>query len=145
MNDEDLAKLIFENLDQNLSAESKNNIKRGLEAMKPRAELVTDLVELANIFIVDSAIKYTGEAKFLIDECDSGIIDKVMEKIDNIAKFNKDNIQVVLTEVAVENQMKLGELMKYIRAFITGRIVSPSVFEVMEIIGKENSIKRLKQ
>ena len=145
MNDEDLAKLIFENLDQNLSAESKNNIKLGLEAMKPRAELVTDLVDLTNIFIVDSAIKYTDEAKFLIDECDSGLIDKVMDKIDNIAKFNKDNIQVVLTEVAVENQMKLGELMKYIRAFITGRIVSPSVFEVMEIIGKENSIKRLKQ
>lgn len=145
MSDEDLTKLIFENLEQNLGAESKNNIKLGLEAMKPRAELVTDLVDLASIFIVDSAIKYTDEAKSLMDECDSGIVDKVAGAINNIIEFNKDNIQVVLKEVAAENQMKLGDLMKYIRAFITGRIASPSVFEVMEIIGKDNSIKRLKR
>ncbi len=145
MKDEDLANIIFKNLDQNLSAASKNNIKLGLDAMKPRAELVTDLVDLASIFIVDSAIKYTDEAKSLVDECDSGIVDKVTDAIDNITEFNKDNIQVVLKEVAAENQMKLGDLMKYIRAFITGRIASPSVFEVMEIIGKDNSIKRLKK
>ena len=40
-----------------------------------------------NIMIIDAKA-----SKFLIDECDSGIIDKVMDKIDNIAKFNKDNI-----------------------------------------------------
>ena len=145
MSDEDLTKLIFENLEQNLGAESKNNIKLGLEAMKPRAELVSDLVDLASIFIVDNPIKYTDEAKSLMDECDSGIVDKVVDAIDNITEFNKDNIQVALKEAAEENQMKLGDLMKYIRAFITGRIASPSVFEVIEIIGKDNSIKRLKR
>jgi len=144
MNDKDLAKLIFENLDQNLSAESKNNIKLGLEAMKPRAELVMDLVDLAGIFIVDTEIRYTDEAKSLMEECDSGIVDKVKDAIDNITEFNKDNIQAALKKVAEETQMKLGELMKYIRAFITGRIASPSVFEIMEIIGKDSSIKRLK-
>ncbi len=145
MSDEDLTKLIFENLEQNLGAESKNNIKLSLEAMKPRAELVSDLVDLASIFIVDNPIKYTDEAKSLMDECDSGIVDKVVDAIDNITEFNKDNIQVALKEAAEENQMKLGDLMKYIRAFITGRIASPSVFEVIEIIGKDNSIKRLKR
>ena len=113
--------------------------------MKPRAELVSDLVDLASIFIVDNPIKYTDEAKSLMDECDSGIVDKVVDAIDNITEFNKDNIQVALKEAAEENQMKLGDLMKYIRAFITGRIASPSVFEVIEIIGKDNSIKRLKR
>ncbi len=144
MKDEDLANIIFESLDENLSAESKNNIKLGLEAIKPRAELVIDLGDLASIFIVDSAIKYTDEARALIDECDSSIVDKVADAIYHITEFNRDNIQVVLKEAAAENQMKFGDLMKYIRAFITGRTASPSVFEVMEIIGKDHSIKRLK-
>ena len=144
MKEADLAKLIFENLDQNLSEQSKNNITLGLEAMKPRAELVKDLVDLSSIFIVDSEIKYTDEAKSLKDECDASIVDKVVSAINNIMEFNRDNIQIALKEVSQETQVKFGDLMKYVRAFITGRTASPSVFEIMEIIGKDNSINRLK-
>lgn len=144
MNDEDLTKLIFENLEKNIGAESKNNIKLGLEAMKPRVELVKDLVDLAGIFIVDSPIKYTDEARVLTEEFDAVLVNKVIGAIDNITVFNRDSIQIAFKEVAAENQMKLGDLMKYIRAFITGRSSSPSVFEIMEIIGKDNSIKRLR-
>jgi glutamyl-tRNA synthetase len=144
MKEADLAKLIFENLNQNLSEQSKNNITLGLEAMKPRAELVKDLVDLASIFIVDSEIKYTEEAKSLKDECDASIVNKVVSAINNIMEFNKDNIQIALKEVSQETQMKFGDLMKYVRAFITGRTASPSVFEIMEIIGKDNSLNRLK-
>jgi glutamyl-tRNA synthetase len=144
MKDEELLAIILENLDPNLSKKSKDNIKQGLEAMKPRAELVSDLVDLASIFIVDSELKYTDEAKALIDECDPSITYKVVIAINQISEFNRENIQAVLKELAIENQMKLGDLMKYIRAFITGRTASPSVFEVMEIIGKDISIKRLK-
>jgi glutamyl-tRNA synthetase len=143
MKNEELLAIIFKNLDLNLSEISKNNIKHGLEAMKPRAELVGDLVDLADIFIVDSKLKYTDEAKTLIDECNPSIISKVIIAINQINEFNRDNIQAILKELAIENQMKLGDLMKYIRAFITGRPASPSVFEVMEIIGKDISIKRL--
>lgn len=144
MKETDLTKLIFDNLDHNLSEQSKNNIRLGLEAMKPRAELVKDLVDLSSIFIVDSEIKYTDEAKSLKDECDSRIVDKVVSAINNIMEFNRDNIQIALKEVSEETQVKFGDLMKYVRAFITGRTASPSVFEIIEIIGKDNSINRLK-
>jgi glutamyl-tRNA synthetase len=144
MKEADLAKLIFEKLDQNLSEQSKNNITLGLEAMKPRAELIKDLVDLSSIFIVDNEVKCTEEAKSLKDECDANIVDKVVSAINNIMEFNRDNIQIALKEVSQETQVKFGDLMKYVRAFITGRTASPSVFEIMEIIGKDNSINRLK-
>ena len=41
--------------------------------------------------------------------------------------------------------MKLGELMHFIRAFIAGDVKSPSVFEMIEILGLENSLYRLKK
>jgi hypothetical protein len=40
--------------------------------------------------------------------------------------------------------LPMENVKKYVRAFITGRTASPSVFEIMEIIGKDNSINRLK-
>ena len=49
-------------------------------------------------------------------------------------EFNRDNIQIALKEVSEETQVKFGDLMKYVRALITGRTASPSVFEIMEII-----------
>ena len=45
---------------------------------------------------------------------------------------------------AAEKGMKIGEIMKPVRALITGSTASPSVFEIISIIGKEEAVKRLK-
>ena len=144
MDDELLAQILFKSLPNTLTAKSKNNIKLALQSMKPRAEVINDLTEMAYIFIDSNHVQYTKEAEDIIYEADANIISQVIDKINNIAEFTNDNIQTALREVAEGNQLKFGDLMKYVRAYITGKTASPSVFEIMEIIGKEISINRLK-
>ncbi len=138
----ELAKIIYTNFPK-LSDKSKNNIYLALDSIKPRVELITELSDVAKIYIIDDEIKIEHDASQIIKDADAKLVSKVADVIEKIEEFSKDNIQVELTALANSVEMKLGELMKMVRAFITGKVNSPSVFEVIEIIGKEQSLKRL--
>ncbi|RTK92186.1 MAG: glutamate--tRNA ligase [Rickettsiales bacterium] len=143
MDNEKLAEIIFENLNKNIDAKSQDNIIRGIDAMKPRAELIHDLVELSNIFIVDQEFILHDEVAEIIANCPVNLINETKNALKELSDFNKENIQNTLKIIAANNNLGLGNLMQYIRALITGRINSPSVFEIMEIIGIEEVLKRL--
>lgn len=144
MDNEILAEMVVDQIGQ-VSAESRKNIVLAMDALKPRAELLTDLSNMASMFMVGGKLEIQEDAKGLIQEADSALINDVASRLQNLENFDKDNIQNILKEIAAEKGMKLGELMKYIRAFIAGRTASPSVFEMIEILGKEESVARLKR
>lgn len=141
-NNMELAEIIYNALPK-LSDKSKNNIYLALDSIKPRVELITELSDVAKIYIIDDEIKIEEGAAQIIKDADAALISQVAGTIEKIEEFSKDNIQTELTALASLMEMKLGELMKIVRAFVTGRVNSPSVFEVIEIIGKEQSLKRL--
>jgi glutamyl-tRNA synthetase len=138
-----LAEMIFAYYNGKLSDISRTAITRAIESMKPRAELVTDLYKLSEMFIIGKPLPISKEAKGLISECDKTLIEQVIKVLKQIEEFSKDNIQEALKEVAKNNDLKLGDLMKYVRAYIAGKTTSPSVFEMIEILGKEETISRL--
>ena len=127
-----------------LSDVSKNSIKEAIESMKPRSELITDLYKLAEMFIFEKPLSISEEAKKVIAECDEVLKQQIIEAIEGVEEFIKENIQWALKDIAKNNDLKLGGLMKYVRAYVAGRISSPSVFEMMAILGKEETISRLK-
>jgi glutamyl-tRNA synthetase len=59
--------------------------------------------------------------------------------------FTHDALESLLRSAAEEFSIKLGQLAAPLRVAITGRSVSPSLFEVMSILGKEESLKRIEQ
>ncbi len=138
-----LAEMIFEHYKGELSKDSQNAISKAIESMKPRAELVTDLYELAKMFIVDKPLAISEDARQIISECDDSLIKQVIGTIGEIEEFSKDNVQAALKEIAKNNDLKLGGLMKYVRAYVAGQTNSPSVFEMIAILGKEETISRL--
>lgn len=138
-----LAQMVFENLGYEISDESKGYIILAMDSLKPRAEIIPDLCDMASMFVIDHPLQISADAQELIDESDDKLILQVVDILQNLTEFNKDNIQASLKETAINNGLKLGGLMKYIRAFIAGRTASPSVFEMIEILGKDNSIDRM--
>ena len=105
--------------------------------------MVTDLYELAKMFIVDKPLAISEDARQIISECDDSLIKQVIGTIGEIEEFSKDNVQAALKEIAKNNDLKLGGLMKYVRAYVAGQTNSPSVFEMIAILGKEETMSRL--
>ncbi len=145
MDNATLSEIIFANIGYELTNQSKEYIRLAMDSIKIRAKLIPELCDIASIFVGDNPLKTTEEAQEIIAASDDQLIKQVIEVLENLNEFNKDNIQRSLKEIAVNNELKLGELMKYVRAFVAGRTASPSVFEMIEILGKKNTISRLQK
>lgn len=143
---EKLAAMIIDHYKNDIPEKYQQNLLKTIDLMKPRAETLNDLYEMAKIFIMPAQqLNITEPALEIIAACSQNLRQKIIEQITAIELFSKENIQIELKKLAEQAGLKLGELMKYVRAFITGQINSPSVFEIMEIIGQEESLLRLKK
>ncbi len=125
--------------------ESAEYIKQGINSLKTRANVLTELVNLSKIYLVNQAIEISAEAKEIINTTDTHFIDKITQLISALEDLDHENIQAKFKEFANIKGMKIGDVMKPIRALLTGSTASPSLFEIIAIIGKEHSIKRLQQ
>ena len=146
-NDSELAEIIINMIEEDhaISNVSKANILKAIASLKPRAELLIDLKQMALMYVVDFPLYITEEAKQIILNTDNNLLRQVRETLSGLENFSKDVIQEKLKELAELSNMKIGELMYFIRAFIAGDVKSPSVFEIIEILGLEQSLNRLKK
>jgi glutamyl-tRNA synthetase len=131
--------------DHKISDISKNNILKAIPSLKTRAELLVELKQMSMMYIVDFPINITEEAKQIIANISDTLLKDIITSLFDLKQFDKNSIQEKLKELAEKNDMKLGELMNFIRAFIAGDVKSPSVFEMIEILGLENTLHRLKK
>lgn len=138
-----LTKIIFEYYKEKLSNTSRQNITAAIDLIKRRSELLTDLYELAKIFIVDRPLYINDQAKQIISKCDKSVISQVKESIHLMKKLSTENIKIELKTIAKNNDLAIKDLMSYIRAYITGKADSPSIFEMILILGKQETISRL--
>jgi glutamyl-tRNA synthetase len=140
-----LAGMIYEHY-PDLEPISQRNILAAIDLMKPRAELITDLYDMAAIFfsVKNYSNKIEPAAQEIIQSADKTLIESVINALQNLDSFDKTSVKNALEGLAQNKGMKLGELMKYVRAYVTGRTAAPSIFEIAEIIGKEEIIRRLK-
>ncbi|MBI3754501.1 MAG: glutamate--tRNA ligase, partial [Deltaproteobacteria bacterium] len=69
----------------------------------------------------------------------------LISRLDSIAEFNQTNIEAVFNGILNEKGLKLGKLAQPVRVVLTGGTVSPGIFEVIENLGKDKTIKRLKK
>ncbi len=144
-NDSTLSKLVIDILSKqyNINQESCILIEKGMSGLKLRANLITELAENAKIYIIGQDLIFTKEALDIIKKTSSTLISQTIDTINNIQNFTTSSIQESLKNLAQINQIKLAQLTELLRALLTGNTKSPSIFEIISILGKNNTIKRL--
>ncbi|WP_341756978.1 MULTISPECIES: glutamate--tRNA ligase [unclassified Candidatus Tisiphia] len=145
LDDQTLTKMICQSLQENyqVNTKEKEYIQQAMPSLKIRSTNLVELAELARIYLINVPIIYSEDAKKLINNCDKNLLGQVIKELENLPNFDKDSIQIKFKEIAKNNNMKLADIMQSVRALMTGMTTSPSVFEIIAIIGKENAIARL--
>lgn len=133
--------LMMEHLPE-LSKESKNNIFKGLNSLKQRANTILELAEMSKIYILEEEIEIPEELKKII-MMKFEVIQDFQHHISKSKDWTKEDLMERAKAFARKNSMKLGEIAGITRVLLTGSTASPSVFEIMSILGKDATIKRL--
>ncbi|NPV53243.1 MAG: glutamate--tRNA ligase [Firmicutes bacterium] len=124
--------------------EVDSGVSRVIQLFKDRMKTVKDIVELADYFFTDN-IRYDEAAvkKFLARPRLAGIFGELIERLGRLEPFTQEGIEAVMRGLAAELGLKAGDVIHPTRVALTGRAVSPGLFEVMEVLGKETVLKRL--
>lgn len=126
-----------------LTEENKKNILKGMNSLKERAKTIVDLADSSLIY-VRAPEEYDDKCSKYATDTHLNLLKEIIDKLNNgELSTNEEELCNNIKEFAKSNNIKLVEIAQAIRGALCGKLASPSVFEVISIIGKEETIKRL--
>jgi glutamyl-tRNA synthetase len=120
-------------------------LSKVVPALKTRSRTLVEMAQGAAYFFKD-AIEMDGsaQAKFLTPEIRPLLTD-LFQRLSAVSSFTAAEMETVFKNVMEEKGIKLSKLAQPVRVALTGRTMSPGIYEVMEILGKDSSLRRLKK
>jgi glutamyl-tRNA synthetase len=141
-----LVDLIAEGLEPELgralTAADRDRLTRAMPALKPRAKTIVELAERARFYIAPRPIRLAADATKLLTPDARALLHDLGGNI-GAAEWQTDALEARLRDFAVEKGFKLGAVAQPLRAALTGSLASPGIFEVMEVLGREETLGRL--
>ncbi len=141
---QEIAKLVIPLLkEKGLEVELDNKLIKIVQELSQRAKTLLDISNTIDYFYADE-IEYEEKAKskFLKPEI-KPVLQELADRLSSLADFNMDEMHKVFDQVMEERELKLGKIAQPLRVALTGGTVSPGIFEVMDILGKDEVLKRL--
>ena len=114
-----------------------------IELMKPRCRSLKDLIEFSQYFFTDPLNFNEQDVKKTWKNDSHSIVQDAMLIMGNISVWNTSMLEQVMKEYMDTNGLGFGKVMKPIRLALCGHINGPSLNDIMELIGKESTIRRL--
>lgn len=113
--------------------------------VKERAKTLVEMVDWVRPYF-GQAVTFDEEAakKFLTPSV-VPILDKLLARFETFPVFSKQTWEEAFKQLVEEEGMKMGQLAQPVRVALTGRAASPGLFDVMEILGRDRTLFRLRQ
>ncbi|MFG6572927.1 glutamate--tRNA ligase [Sulfitobacter sp. 1A13353] len=117
-------------------------LERAMYCLKDRAKKFPELLEKATFVLADRPITPDEKAAKNLDTVSRGILSELTPQLQN-ASWNKETLEEVLNGFAAAHDTKFGKLAGPLRAALAGRAVTPSVFDMMLVLGRDETLARL--
>jgi glutamyl-tRNA synthetase len=116
-----------------------------IELLKPRARNLKDFANaFRGYFTDDFSHDPAAVEKFLSDGSTRQMLSELAERYSGLQDFSEQNAEQTLRDFAAEKGMKAGALINGSRVALTGQAVAPSLFAVMQALGKQKTVDRLR-
>ena len=119
-------------------------IKKIISSIKERAIFISDFWGLSSFFF-EAPQKYDEKASkknWKIGTTE--LMNELIEVISNIQFFSSENTEKIIKEWITTKEVGFGKVMQPLRLALVGALQGPHLFDIIEIIGKEETIKRIK-
>ena len=115
-----------------------------LPSLKERAKTLTDLAAGALYVIAQRPLKPDDKAAKLLDAAAKTTLTAVATGLAEVTDWQAGPLEAAIRGIAEAQGLKLGQVAQPLRAALTGRAVSPPVFDVMAVLGRDESLARIR-
>jgi glutamyl-tRNA synthetase len=116
---------------------------RALATVRERAKTLAELVEAARFYGSD-AVDMTPKAAAQLRPDVAPMLDDVIERLAALGSWDAGAIESVFQETVTRHAIGLGKLAQPVRAAVTGSTASPGIYEVLDVLGRERTLARLR-
>jgi len=119
-------------------------IERVIDLLKPRARKLNDLVEMLRPFLLDAVQRDAAAASKYLDVPDlAPHLAAWRDRVRDVTPFDAATLESALRTLAEARAIKPAALIHATRVAVTGQSVSPGIFEVLELMGRDRVVSRL--
>ncbi|WP_266095903.1 glutamate--tRNA ligase [Stakelama tenebrarum] len=141
--DSRLADLVAERLPFAPSDSDLDLLRRGMAVLKVRAANLLELAEGAMFLFRKRPLELDEAATALLKGDAPTLLARVHAALDAAASWDTEVLETAVRQVAEDAGVKLGAVAQPLRAALTGRRTSPGIFDVLVLLGREESLGRL--
>jgi glutamyl-tRNA synthetase len=129
--------------DNEVTTTQLSAITKVMDSLKVRAKNINELAVGAGFLIINHPINIEPDALEIIHSSDKSMLAEIIELLKNLALWDKQNIEEALKQYTIDKNIKLNQPMSVLRALLTGKTASISVFEILSLLPKEEVMARL--
>jgi len=130
-------------LGRGLTPLDRERLGAGMAGLKARARNLNDLAENATIYCRHRPLPMTEKAAALLDADARDLLGHVGSALADLDLWDEPSIEATVRLIADDRQLKLGRIAQPLRAALTGSTVSPGIFEVAAVLGRDESLGRI--
>ncbi len=127
---------------QSLSEDKIQLLNKGLYCIKDRVKTLSELIEKASFILNSRPIEMSSDARLSLDETGLAMLEALTPHLQN-ATWTRKELEQICNNIAESFGVKFGKLASPIRSALSGQTKTPSVFDMMLVLGRNETIARL--
>ena len=128
-----------------MKAVSKEWLAQLVVLVKERAKTLLEMVEWVRPYFGESVTPEEEAAKKFLTPAVAPVLAKLLARFESLPGFSKQAWEEVFKKFVEEEGIKMGQIAQPVRVALTGRTASPGLFEVMEVLGRDRTLLRLRR
>ncbi len=120
-----------------------DRLRRGMSSLKLRAKTLEELTDNSSVYLENRPLELTPDAAGLLDGEGGARLVRLASVLAQTESWDREALESAVRAFAEREGVKLGKVAQPLRAALTGATVSPGIFEVLAILGRNESLARV--
>ncbi len=138
-----VAPRVADRLGKPLPTGAEQLLTDAMPSLKPRAKTLNEIAEGAEFLFKNCPLDFDEKALALLDDSARALLGQTADALAPVPSWTVEAIEEAIRHVAEDAGLGLGKVAQPLRAALTGRTVSPGIFDVLFLLGKAESLERL--
>ncbi|MGV1014740.1 MAG: glutamate--tRNA ligase, partial [Methyloceanibacter sp.] len=119
-------------------------LERAMPGLKERAKTLVELLDNAAFLFTKRPLTLDDQAKKLLDDAGKEMLSRLLPRLESVEPWTQETLEACVRDFAEETGSKLGKVAQPLRAALTGKTTSPGIFDVLEVLGRDESLARIR-
>ena len=131
-------------LARKLTPRLRTQLASAMPGLKERAKTLVELFEASRFIWADRPLAINAQAKALLKPVAKATLAGLLVELENLKVWEPTDIETAVRGYAERAGLKLGSVAQPLRASLTGKTTSPPIFDVLVVLGRDESLARVR-